>query len=164
VNGASYDRIVVSGTAALGGSLVLQQQGQGLTFGTAYSLVSASGGTTGAFGSVTIPGSAGIDITTTNGGGGIQLTPAAGALLPGPAAGTTVTTITTSPSTTTAITTPTASAPTSTTVSSAPGLGGGLAGNLVRTAAALDAARAAAATCSPSSGSMARRRSRSAMR
>lgn len=64
VQGAVSDRINVTGTAALAGTLRIVPLGGAYVFGSPYTLLSAQGGRTGSFGSVDTTGSFGDGVTT----------------------------------------------------------------------------------------------------
>jgi len=64
VQGAVSDRINVTGTAALAGTLRIVPLGGAYLFGTPYTLLSAQGGRNGSFGSVDTTGSFGDGVTT----------------------------------------------------------------------------------------------------
>lgn len=65
VQGANADRVDVSGTATLAGTLRLVALGGAYTFNSAYTLLSAAGGSTGSFSQVDTAGSFGDGVTTT---------------------------------------------------------------------------------------------------
>lgn len=64
VQGAVSDRVNVTGTAALAGTLRLVPLGGAYLFGSPYTLLSAQGGRTGSFGTVDTAGSFGDGVTT----------------------------------------------------------------------------------------------------
>lgn len=76
VQGASSDRIVVNGTATLGGSLKMVSLGSGPVFATPYQIVSASNGISGRFASFTADSGFGIAVLPTLGynAGNVSLT------------------------------------------------------------------------------------------
>jgi len=65
IQGANADRVNVTGTAALAGTLRLVPLGGAYSFNSAYTLLSAAGGRTGAFSPVDTTGTFGDGITTT---------------------------------------------------------------------------------------------------
>ncbi len=65
IQGANADRVNVTGAAALAGSLRLAPLGGAYTFNSAYTLLSAAGGRTGAFSPVDTTGTFGAGVTTT---------------------------------------------------------------------------------------------------
>lgn len=65
VQGAVADRITVTGTASLAGTLRLVPLGGSYTFNSPYTLLSAAGGRTGTFGTVDQTGTFGDGVTTT---------------------------------------------------------------------------------------------------
>ncbi len=65
VQGAVADRITVTGTASIAGTLNLTPLGGVYTFNTPYTLLSAAGGVSGTFGTVTTSGSFGAAIAQT---------------------------------------------------------------------------------------------------
>lgn len=75
IQGATSDRIVVSGTAALGGTLRLVSLGNGFGFNANYTLLQA-GTVTGSFAAVSTQGAFGAGVSTafTLGGTGLQMT------------------------------------------------------------------------------------------
>lgn len=64
VQGAVADRLVVTGAAALAGTLRLVPLGGTYVFATPYTLLSAAGGASGAFATVETQGSFGVGVTT----------------------------------------------------------------------------------------------------
>ncbi|NGM18898.1 autotransporter domain-containing protein [Roseomonas stagni] len=84
VQGAAADRINVSGTAALAGTLQLVPIGTSFTFNTPFVLVNAAGGRTGAFDAVTTAGSfgPGVNPEVTLTGSGVTLVLQSQALTP----------------------------------------------------------------------------------
>ena len=65
IQGAVADRVNVTGTASLAGTLRLMPLGGSYSFNSAYTLLSAAGGSTGTFGTVDATGSFGDGVTTT---------------------------------------------------------------------------------------------------
>ncbi len=65
IEGAVADRITVTGTALLAGTLTLVPLGGAYSFNNAYTLLSAAGGASGTFGTVDSTGSFGDGITST---------------------------------------------------------------------------------------------------
>ena len=93
VQGTSSDRIVVNGSATLGGSLKMVSLGSGPVFTTPYQIVSAANGVSGSFASFTADSGFGVAVLPTLGvgAGGITLTLTPAPLLaslPGTAGGT----------------------------------------------------------------------------
>lgn len=86
IQGANADRVNVTGTAALAGTLRLAPLGGAYTFNSAYTLLSAAGGRTGVFGLVDTTGSFGAGVTTTVSytANDVLLTLIPNALAPGP--------------------------------------------------------------------------------
>jgi|GEM_PF-1287139 len=64
IQGANADRVNVTGTAALAGTLRLAPLGGAYTFNSAYTLLSAAGGRTGVFSPVDTTGTFGAGVTT----------------------------------------------------------------------------------------------------
>lgn len=81
--GATSDLLTVSGTANLGGTIELVAGGGSYTFNTAYTVLTATGGRTGTFGSVTTTGSFGIGVTSevSYGGNSVEVTLKPGSLV-----------------------------------------------------------------------------------
>ncbi|WP_336814696.1 autotransporter domain-containing protein [Bosea sp. MMO-172] len=85
IQGANADRVNVTGTAALAGTLRLAPLGGAYTFNSAYTLLSAAGGRTGVFGPVDATGSfgAGVTLTVSYTANDVLLTLTPNALTPG---------------------------------------------------------------------------------
>jgi autotransporter-associated beta strand protein len=123
VRSAAADRINVTGTASLGGTLRLIPLGGGYAFNAPYTLISADGGRSGTFATVSTQGSFGAGVTNevTYTANAVNLTLMPAQLVPEGLGSTPM----------------------------APGLVGVLPGNLRQTALALDAARAAGGNLQP---------------
>jgi autotransporter-associated beta strand protein len=65
IQGANADRVIVTGTAALAGTLRLAPLGGAYSFNSPYTLLSAAGGRTGAFSPIDTTGTFGDGVTTT---------------------------------------------------------------------------------------------------
>ncbi len=132
ISGSSADRINVGGSAVLDGALQLVAAGGPYAFGMPYTILTATGGRSGAFATVSTSGSFGVGVTSAVAYGANDVS----------------VTLTPAPLVVTPSTTPAASATTSATAAAAPVLGLGQTRNITAVALGLDRAVAAGADVS----------------